>query len=201
MLVKGPLVNLSTIHPKTNIKIKSHKILHAHAFFCRWILLKLCTEHDNPTVVLCAKSQRDSTNIMDVTDAWDFTKLQLKMNFGLIVSIITRPCFHSHFLGWYNNTLSGAVSGEQVTATTFSFSVRVWSIFDRYLVDTWSIPNRLMTEQSLYGPSWYCMMTSSNGNIFRVTGPLRGEFNGHRWIPHSKASDAELKCFLWSALE
>ena len=24
------------------------------------------------------------------------------------------------------------------------------------------------------------MMTSSNGNIFRVTGPLRGEFTGHK---------------------
>ena len=27
------------------------------------------------------------------------------------------------------------------------------------------------------------MMTSSNGNIFRVTGHLCGEFTGHRWIP------------------
>ena len=43
------------------------------------------------------------------------------------------------------------------------------------------------------------MMTSSNGNIFRVTGPLCGEFTGHRWIPSTKASDAELWCFLWSA--
>ena len=30
------------------------------------------------------------------------------------------------------------------------------------------------------------MMTSSNGNIFRVTGPLCGEFTGHLWIPHTK---------------
>ena len=27
------------------------------------------------------------------------------------------------------------------------------------------------------------MMTSSNENIFRVTGPVCGEFTGHRWIP------------------
>ena len=40
------------------------------------------------------------------------------------------------------------------------------------------------------------MMTSSNGNIFCVTGPLCGEFTGHRWIPCTKASDAELWCFL-----
>ena len=39
------------------------------------------------------------------------------------------------------------------------------------------------------------MMTSSNGNLFRVTGPLCGEFTGHRWIPLTKASDAELWCF------
>ena len=43
-------------------------------------------------------------------------------------------------------------------------------------------------------PTLY-MMTSSNGNIFRVTGPLRVEFTDHRWIPFTKASDAELWCF------
>ena len=42
------------------------------------------------------------------------------------------------------------------------------------------------------------MMTSSNGNIFSVTGHLCGEFTGRRWIPRTKASDAEVWCFLWS---
>ena len=42
-------------------------------------------------------------------------------------------------------------------------------------------------------------MTSSNGNIFRVTGLLWGESTGDRWIPLTKASDTELWCFLWSA--
>ena len=42
------------------------------------------------------------------------------------------------------------------------------------------------------------MMTSLNGDIFRVTGPLCGEFTGHRWIPLTKAGDAELWCFLRS---
>ena len=45
------------------------------------------------------------------------------------------------------------------------------------------------------------MMTSSNGNIFRVTGPFWEEFTGHRWIPLTKASNAELYWFLWSAPE
>ena len=47
----------------------------------------------------------------------------------------------------------------------------------------------------------YFMMTSSNGYIFRVTGPVGGVSTGHRWIPLTKASDAELWCFLWSAPE
>ena len=44
-------------------------------------------------------------------------------------------------------------------------------------------------------------MTSSNGNIFRSTGPLREESTGDRWILLTKASDAELWCVLWSATE
>ena len=42
------------------------------------------------------------------------------------------------------------------------------------------------------------MMTSSNGKKFRVTGHLWGDFTGHRWIPRTKVSEAELRCFLWS---
>ena len=39
------------------------------------------------------------------------------------------------------------------------------------------------------------MMTSSNGNIFRVTDPLYGEITGYQWIPLTKANDAELDFF------
>ena len=45
------------------------------------------------------------------------------------------------------------------------------------------------------------MMTSSNGHIFRVAGPLWGEFTDRRWIPLTNANDAGLWCFLWSAPE
>ena len=40
-----------------------------------------------------------------------------------------------------------------------------------------------------------CMMTSSNGNFFRVTVFLWGESTGHRLI---QARDAELWYFIWS---
>ena len=51
------------------------------------------------------------------------------------------------------------------------------------------------------GEPGHHMMTSSNGNIFRVTVHLCGEFTGPRWIPRTKASDAERWCFLCSASE
>ena len=53
-------------------------------------------------------------------------------------------------------------------------------------------PKRRITQSCIF------MMTSSNGNFFRVTGLSCREFTGYRWIPHTKARDAELWCFLWS---
>ena len=47
---------------------------------------------------------------------------------------------------------------------------------------------------SFHGDRFH-MMTSSNRNIFRVTGHLCGKFTSHR----TKASDAELWCYLWYA--
>ena len=71
--------------------------------------------------------------------------------------------------------------------------------------------NRTRYSTFLFGwsqivPHWQvhagtCMVTSSNGNIFRVTGHWGREFTGHRWISRTKASDAEIWCFLWSAPE
>ena len=45
------------------------------------------------------------------------------------------------------------------------------------------------------------MMASLNENIFRVTGPLRGESTSNWWIPLTKASDAEFWFFVWTAPE
>ena len=57
---------------------------------------------------------------------------------------------------------------------------------NRWLLNT-AIPNKARNHDDV--------------NIFRVTGHLWGEFTGRRWIPRTKASDAELWCFLWSAPE
>ena len=60
-------------------------------------------------------------------------------------------------------------------------------------------PRPMRLGLSLVETEMYNMMTSSNGNIFYVTGPLCGEFIDLRWIRGTKAGDAELWYFLWSA--
>ena len=56
-------------------------------------------------------------------------------------------------------------------------------------IDSW-IPSKWKTGRQLFLHIQY-----------HDTGPLCGEFTGHRWIPLTKASDAELRRFLWSAPE
>ena len=50
---------------------------------------------------------------------------------------------------------------------------------DRYM--THALPQRRLPDFEIYIHK--CMMTSSNGNIFRVTGPLCGEFTGPGEFP------------------
>ena len=45
------------------------------------------------------------------------------------------------------------------------------------------------------------MMTSSNGNIFSITGPLCRQSTDHRWIPLTMDSEAELWPYLWYSSE
>ena len=60
-----------------------------------------------------------------------------------------------------------------------------------------------LNKKVAIGNDKFCliMMTSSNGDIFHVTGHLCGEFTGPGCIPRTKASDAQFWCFLWSASE
>ena len=59
----------------------------------------------------------------------------------------------------------------------------------------------IFTEQCKYNNLQSTTFKSLNRNVLRVIDPLWGEFAGHRWIPLTKASDAELWCFLWSLSE
>ena len=49
---------------------------------------------------------------------------------------------------------------------------------------------------TLDGDSTVNMMTLSNGNTFRVTGHLCGEFTGHRWISTQRPGMRSFDVFL-----
>ena len=55
-------------------------------------------------------------------------------------------------------------------------------IIDGYMRHSASMRNWNICKLGIILIQPLCMMTSLNGTIFRVTGPLCGEFNGHRWI-------------------
>ena len=119
---------------------------------------------------------------------------------------------------WINDRVNNREAGDlRRYHSHYDVIVMYW----KYSRMTRSVPLLHMTwlltspvhQQSWYLLTWrmtwslssmkedFFMMTSSNGNIFRVTGHLCGEFTGPRWIPHTKASDAQLWCLLWSASE
>ena len=78
-------------------------------------------------------------------------------------------------------------AGKKVTAVTFFRCPTVKLLFCKISQNyTHSGVELRLNEFSID------MMTSSNRNICRVTGPLCGEFTGLRWIPRTKAGDAEM---------
>ena len=88
--------------------------------------------------------------------------------------------------------------GSRIPKTKFVSETGTWrSKNNDYLI---RVLYKYGTPLKSMGPL-YVTMTSSNGNIFRVTGHLCGECTGPRRIPRTKASDTKLWCFLWSASE
>ena len=75
----------------------------------------------------------------------------------------------------------------------FRLSILV-SVRSNTSVSSWKLAVDI--SQLLY--SWWRHQMET---FFSVTGHLCAKFTGDRWIPHTKARDAELWCFLWSASE
>ena len=85
---------------------------------------------------------------------------------------------------------------DVIMSQFYALSFRITSLPMRQLYDCPRTPKNMGgCIPWIHNNWWYnhnTMMTSSNGNIFRVTSPLWGQFTGHRWIPRTKASDTEL---------
>ena len=95
-----------------------------------------------------------------------------------------------------STTWGGSFKVKHTSVPNFMLFFRCYIVFIEVEVVEW-IHVGMVWDHTL--KSELLTMTSSNGNIFRVTGHLCREFTGPRWIPHRKASDAGLWCFLWCA--
>ena len=113
----------------------------------------------------------------DSFDLLRFTVKHILQTLGVIHSkIVGKVLFRHNYLNWFH----------------------ILQIFGEWFGDSWwnkqSISNFVVLQYILVRKISIIMMTSSNGNIFRVTGHVCGEFIGSRWIPRTKAGDAELWC-------
>ena len=104
---------------------------------------------------------------------------------------------HMYWTTRRHETCSNKTSSQQG-----SFSINLNAVFKWKVCISYTFGGFFVTSPWLFSfRQTPIMMTSSNGNIFRITGHLCGKFTGPRWIPRTKASDAELWCFLWSSSE
>ena len=110
-----------------------------------------------------------------------------------IMAVITYRCWDQN----WSMLVKGASPGGWVWAHLQQYAHNLYFVWCGL-----SPMNFTHTPQGLYSLSG---RTSHDDVIkwkhFRVIGPFCGEFTGHRWISRTKASDAELWCFLWSAPE
>ena len=118
-------------------------------------------------------------------------------NWQWVVIIVSGNGFASNDDLIFNFTLC-----QWVNELWFRGDSHGWQKATNWCQDKWPILCRRQfqkdKEKSSQPMVTNIMMTSSNRNIFRATGPL---FTGHRWIPLTKASGAEFWCSLWSAPE
>ena len=94
---------------------------------------------------------------------------------GWNISVKSSQC---HNCWWPESSLPGVIIGNVLKLC----NKRILS----FTGDDFQLPASSQCRQ----PCWCHQMET----FFRVTGPLCGKFTGHRWIPCTKASDAEFWC-------
>ena len=161
-------------------RIKSHSIL----FTCYMIyedyafcLRKILTQ---PIVNCLCNNTLHQINVDEMIEAW--TR----------VSLLRNKSSHDILMGYHGDSLTFNVRSK------FIFSILSIDGFVSFYLDCMDTDANITSKLQF---SRWIKMTSSNGNILRVTNALCGEFSGHPWIPRTKASGAEFWCFYLSTPE
>ena len=104
------------------------------------------------------------------------------------LSKMMKTVWHGH-----NSCIIGPWYGTPLVTCGFTAQRSAMQLFDGfYLVSLNKLENKSSSDRFNETPrrlqddilmKKINMMTSSNGSIFRTTGPFYGESTGHRWIP------------------
>ena len=94
---------------------------------------------------------------------------------SLLALVITPENFL--MIRWWEHSQNGVTDRQTDRQTDWTIHRAAWS---QLKISLWLPTLMLLWCSVVYRPT---MMTSANINIFRVTGPLCGEFTSHRWIP------------------
>ena len=189
-----------------------HKPLSEHDDFIKWkhflVTGPLCGEFTGPGEF---PTQRPVTRSFDVFFDLRLNKRLSKQPWGWWFETLSwslwRQCNEKWWLGSLKRRciarlrwIKALKSDWNRTRTEWGYTVHClfWFSSEVYLADH---VKRWGHSLDSYLCITVIMMTSSNGNTSRVTSHLWGEFTGPRWIPRTKAIDAELWCFLSSASE
>ena len=92
--------------------------------------------------------------------------------------------------------------GMNIKGSNWRYAFAIGKLHQAFKIRPWGSTD-LTHSISLLQTTGWCkkpgtlqnMMTSSNGNISALLALCVGNSPGHQWIPLTKASDAELRCF------
>ena len=102
----------------------------------------------------------------------------MKIQNALVSNIFNRS--QRYFAHVTTVTLSWHVQNIVVIGRVY-FTLKCFEFSSNFEFD-----RNMLSGTGAWSSVWFAsMMTSSNGNIFRVTGHLCGEFTRPRWIPHT----------------
>ena len=150
-------------------------------------LLTLCAENSRSPVISPHKCQWGRALMFSLICAW----INSWVNNGGAGDL--RP---SSPLWRYCNAVKWIITASSKALLLFMYIKIYTDCWDKTILPSFCLNDISYTYQAPYLHSHDDVIKWKH---FHVTGPLCGEFTGHRWIPLTKTSDAELWCFLWSA--
>ena len=179
---------------------------------------KSCCGDKNPSYL--RNSNESATRIFSQYDDIDSLVQDCSISSALAMQSCTKPIYSWFFVmtwaPWYfKSSVTWLVVKQLVKASNKEniMTPHFWPLWRESTGDCW-IP---LTQRTSAGENVSVSGRHHTNQIkhvgvelsldviewkhFGVTGHLYGEFTGHRLIPHTKATDTELWCFLWSAPE